>query len=151
MSAQPGKKQKRRLPAKRPGVLTGSVRRFLRRPRVARLATISPDGYPHIVPLYFLRDGETLVFGSDCDERKVWNARRNGKGAVVIGGEPETDEAGYLIQGTLSVEEDPERRVLRRLARRYGSGTDSEDESDEWGQAGSVIIRLTPRRVIRVW
>lgn len=149
MSTRPDKKENRRLPAKRPGVLTGSVRRFLRRPRIARLATISPDGYPHIVPIYFLVDGDTLVFGTDRDERKVWNARRYGKGAVVIGGEPETDEAGYLIQGNLSVEDDPEPRLMRRLARRYGSEADS--EAEEWGQAGSVMIRLTPRRVIRVW
>ena len=127
--------------------LSPTVRRFLRRPRIARLATISPGGYPHIVPIYFLVDGDTLVFGSDRDERKVKNARRHRQGAVVIGGEPDTDEAGYLIQGELSVEDDPGGRLMRRLARRYSSGS----EAEEWAEGGGVIIRLSPRKVIRVW
>ena len=128
-------------------VLTASVRRFLGRPRIARLATISPEGYPHVVPIYFLLDGDDIVFGSDRDERKVKNALRNPKGAVVIGGEPDSDEAGYLIQGELSVEDDPGRRLMQRLARRYSSGS----EAEEWAEGGGVIIRLSPRKVIRVW
>ncbi|MGE5140738.1 MAG: pyridoxamine 5'-phosphate oxidase family protein [Rudaea sp.] len=131
-------------------VLAPSVRRFLRRPRIARLATISPDGYPHVVPIYFLLDGDDIVFGSDRDERKVKNALRNPKAAVVIGGEPETDEAGYLIQGELSVEENRDGRLTRRLARRYESKEEAEEHAAEWGESETVIIRLKPRKVIRV-
>ncbi len=131
-------------------VLAPTVRRFLRRPRIARLATISPDGYPHVVPIYFLLDGDEIVFGSDRDERKVKNALRNSKAAVVIGGELETDEAGYLIQGDLSVEENPEGRLTRRLARRYESKEEAEEHAAEWGESETVILRLKPRKVIRV-
>jgi nitroimidazol reductase NimA-like FMN-containing flavoprotein (pyridoxamine 5'-phosphate oxidase superfamily) len=87
----------------KPQILSRQVRRFLQQPRIARLATIGADGYPHIVPIYFMLDGDDIVFGSDRDEQKVRNARRNRKGAVVIGGEPATDEAGYMFQGDLSV------------------------------------------------
>ncbi len=128
-------------------VLTRTVRQFLRQPRTARLATLGPDGYPHIVPIWFILDGDDLLFGSDGDERKVWNARRHPKGAVVIGGEPETDPAGYMIQGDLRVEADADKKIMRRLADHYGAG----DEADEWGQSKRVVIRLKPRRVIRVW
>ena len=35
-------------------MLTGEVRIFLQKSRIARLATIGVDGYPHVVPIYFM-------------------------------------------------------------------------------------------------
>jgi len=131
--------------------LASGVRRFLGTPRLARLSTVAADGYPHIVPIYFAREGDTLIFGTDRDEAKVRNARRRPKAAVVIGGEPESDEAGYLIQGDLAVEEDPPRSSLRRLLRRYETEEEAEEQVDAWEQGDVVLLRLTPRRVIRVW
>ncbi len=137
----------RNMPRKKQVILTRSVRTFLREPRTARLATIGADGYPHIVPIWFMLDGNDLIFGSSDGERKVWNARRNPKGAVVIGGEPEVDRRGYMIQGNLSVEEDPAGKFIRRLAEHY----DSANEADEWARGARVVIRLKPKKVIRVW
>ncbi len=132
-------------------MLSSTVRRFLSRPRTARLATIGADGYPHVVPIWFMRDGDEIVFGSDRDERKVRNARANPKGAVVIGGEPGTDEAGYMIQGDLSVEDDPGHKMMRRLLRRYEPQRRAEEAPADWGSGERVVIRLKPKSVIRVW
>ncbi len=128
-------------------VLTRIVRKFLKQPRVARLATLGRDGYPHIVPIYFILDGDEIVFGSDDYERKVINARRHPKGAVVIGGDPDTDDAGYMIQGDLRIENDRNHKLLRLIAARY----ESEENAQDWIGEDTVIIRLKPRRVIRVW
>ncbi len=132
-------------------ILTRAVRQFLSQPRIARLATIGPDGYPHIVPLYFMRDGDDILFGSDQDERKVRNALARPQAAVVIGGEPKTDPAGYMIQGDLSVEEARERALVYRMLRRYESKPDADRHSAEWAGSDQVILRLKPKRVIRVW
>ncbi len=132
-------------------VLATAVRRFLRTPRVARLATIGPDGYPHVVPLYFMRDGDDLVFGSDRDERKVWNARANPRGAVQIGGGDLTAEMGYMIQGDLSIEQDPGQKLMLRMLRRYEPEEEVQQHLAEWGGGDFVLIRLKPRRVIRVF
>ncbi len=134
---------------KRRSVLSSRVRAFLRTPRVARLATIGADGYPHVVPIWFLRDGKDLVMGSDDGEQKVVNARRNPRAAVQIGGDPESDQAGYLIRGTITVEPDPGCRKLRRLYAKYGEALDERD--DEWANENIVILRLKPTRVTRVW
>lgn len=132
-------------------ILSRAVRRFLHAPRTARLATIGKDGYPHLVPIWFARVGDDLIFGSDRDERKVWNARANPKAAVVIGGEPERDDGGYMIQGDLRVEDTPDRRLVRSLVDRYETGEDAERRLEEWMGSDMAILRLTPRRVIRVW
>lgn len=131
-------------------VLTKSVRRFFQTPRTARLATIGADGYPHIVPIWFTLDGDDIIFGSDDNERKVWNARRNPKGAVAVGGDPETDNAGYMIQGDLTVEEHPKPELIHALDDFYSSDEEEETEN-HWTEGDKVIIRLKPRRVIRVW
>lgn len=126
-------------------VLNSTVRRFLAKPRVARLATLSPNGYPHVVPIWFALDGDDIVFASDDGERKVRNARANPHATVIIGGDPETDGAGYMIQGDIHVEENVGGRITRRLARRYGAVVEP-----EWETSSTVILRLVPRRVIRV-
>ncbi len=132
-------------------ILTRAVRQFLNKPRIARLATIGSDGYPHIVPIYFMRDGDDILFGSDRDERKVRNALAHRQAAVVIGGEPKTDPAGYMIQGDLRVEEARDRSVVYRMLRRYESKADADRHSAEWSGSDQVILRLKPKKVIRVW
>lgn len=134
-----------------PPVLTKGVRRFLSAPRIARLCTVGPDGYPHIVPIYFVRIGDEILFGSDDGEQKVRNAIRNRKGAVVIGGEPEKDQAGYMIRGDLTVESDPDHRVMKKLLYRYETREEADGHLAEWADGSMVVIRLKPKKVARVW
>jgi PPOX class probable F420-dependent enzyme len=51
-----------------PGRLAGA--------RVARLATVRPDGSPHIVPITFAMDGERLVFAVDRKPKSSTRLRR---------------------------------------------------------------------------
>ena len=44
--------------------------------RVARLATITPDGHPHLVPIVFALDGDTLVFAVDRKPKTTTALRR---------------------------------------------------------------------------
>ena len=132
-------------------MLTSEVRIFLQKPRIARLATIGGDGYPHVVPIYFMLDGDDLIFGSDRNNRKVKNVLSNPKGAVIIGGERTADEAGYMVQGDLSIEDDMDHTATRRLLHRYEPKEEAERNLTEWKNSDIVLIRLEPRTVIRVW
>jgi hypothetical protein len=40
------------------------------RPRTAKLATVKPDGSPHVVPVWVAVDGEELVFMTGRDTAK---------------------------------------------------------------------------------
>jgi len=132
-------------------MLTSETRKFLEKPRIARLATIGADGYPHIVPIYFMLDGDDLIFGSDRDNRKVRNVLSNPKGAVVIGGERIADEAGYMIRGDLSIEDDVDHALTRRMLYRYETEEEAEKHFTEWKNSDIVLIRLKPNSIIRVW
>jgi predicted pyridoxine 5'-phosphate oxidase superfamily flavin-nucleotide-binding protein len=139
------------MPTRKCQVLNRTVRSFLKAPRIARLATVGSDGYPHIVPLYFMRDGDDILFGSDRGERKARSALANPKGAVVIGGNPATDDAGYMIEGDLSIEDDIGQVMMRKLLSRYETKEEADRLACEWAESDLVIIRLRPRSVIRVW
>ncbi len=132
-------------------ILNRRVRQFLKKPRIARLATQGVDGYPHVVPIWFRRDGDDILFGSNRDNRKVHNILANSKGAVVIGGELPRDAEGYLIQGDLSVEEDPKQASMWKMLLRYETKKNAERLAKEWADSDMIIIRLKPRKVIRVY
>jgi PPOX class probable F420-dependent enzyme len=44
--------------------------------RAARLATVSVDGRPHIVPIVFALDGDTLYFAVDAKPKRTPNLQR---------------------------------------------------------------------------
>jgi hypothetical protein len=132
-------------------ILTPAVRELLAAPRIARLCTVGKDGYPHIVPMHFACVEEELIFGTDRDEAKVRNAQRNPKAAAVIGGNPDSDYAGYMIQVDLKVDTNPDPSLTRKLLLRYISEDEVDVHLADWESSGSVLLRLTPRKVIRVW
>jgi PPOX class probable F420-dependent enzyme len=66
------------------------VRERVRTARVARLATIDPDGRPHLVPIVFVLDGQTLYSAVDAKPkrsrslRRVANARKRPDVTVLV-------------------------------------------------------------------
>ena len=136
---------------KKTTILNRRVRRFLQKARVARLATVGVDGYPYVVPIWFRRDGDAIIFGSDRDNRKVRNILANPKGAVVIGGKLPSEDEGYMIQGDFSIADDVNHASMRKLLLRYETKKDAKRLAIEWADSDLVVIRLRPRKVIRVY
>jgi PPOX class probable F420-dependent enzyme len=52
------------------------LRALVEAARVARLATIDPDGRPHLVPIVFALDGETLYSAVDAKPKRSRRLRR---------------------------------------------------------------------------
>jgi PPOX class probable F420-dependent enzyme len=63
--------------------LTEAEASFVRWARVARFATVAPDGSPHVVPVCPVLDGDRLLIASD-DNAKVRNIRLNPRVAIVF-------------------------------------------------------------------
>lgn len=103
--------------------LNDEIRQFLDERLIARITTMEPNGYPHTVPIWYIRDGDDLVISTGPESRKVKNIRDNPKGAVTVGGEPVDDHKeyglGYLFQGEWSLEGEPEFEWVRKIAFRY--------------------------------
>jgi PPOX class probable F420-dependent enzyme len=97
--------------------------------RVARLATIDPDGRPHIVPIVFALDGETLYSAVDGKRkrsrrlRRVENARERPNVTVLIDHyEDAWDQLWWVrLRGRARVLDagDEAERALQLLAAKY--------------------------------
>ncbi len=97
--------------------------------RVARLATIDADGRPHLVPIVFALDGETLYSAVDDKPkrsrtlRRVENARARPDVTVLVDHfEEEWQRLWWVrVRGRARVldEGDEAERALELLARKY--------------------------------
>jgi PPOX class probable F420-dependent enzyme len=129
---------------------------FLAEVRFARLATIGRDGFPHNVPIWFdvepAADGShDVLFVSDRSATKTRNALANQRAGATIGGD-RGDTEGYLIRGTITVEDDPGQTVTHRMIDRYEAGTPRAAELREaWRDDDIVVLRLRPTSVVSVW
>jgi PPOX class probable F420-dependent enzyme len=105
------------------------VRERVRAARSARLATIDPDGRPHLVPIVFALDGETLYTAVDAKPkrsrrlRRVENARERPDVTVLVDAYDEDWSALWWVRlrGRVRVLEagDEAERALGLLAAKY--------------------------------
>ena len=77
---------------------------YLQNQRLGRIATIGPSGQPHVVPVWFMWDGEFVWISSFVSTRKIRELKHNPRGAVLI----ESKQAGgkltaVLLEGTVEL------------------------------------------------
>lgn len=76
---------KRRAMKKEPVKLPAAVRRYVREAPVCRIATASPDGEPHVIPVCPVFDGaHTLYVDVGPGSRTGTNIRANRRATVLI-------------------------------------------------------------------
>ena len=87
----------------------GEVQDFLEQSRTATMATIGPDGMPHLVAMWFgLIDGE-VWFETKAKSQKVVNLRRDNRMTVMVEDGLTYDTLrGVALEGTADVVEDPD-------------------------------------------
>jgi PPOX class probable F420-dependent enzyme len=126
------------------------LRRFLSEgTRTAKLATARADGRPHVAPIWFLLDGDDLVFTTWHETVKAHNLRRDGRVALCVD-EEAPPYAFVVIEGVATLSHDPEERArwARLLAARYMG----EELAEEYGRRNSVegelLVRVSPTNII---
>lgn len=126
---------------------------FLSQVILARLATVRVDGRPHVTPIWFIWDGETIWMETGPDFVKARNLRDNPECAVVV----DTTEGGLRIKGVIlegraELVQEPNdlvTRVVTRLYERYmGSEAMQAATPRKMFDAPHVLIKLTPRKII---
>jgi len=117
--------------------------------RTAKLATSGAGGQPHVMPVWFVLDGEELVFTTWGDSVKGRNLRRNPRAAVIVD-EEVAPYAFVHIRGRVTLSEDPEE--LLGFTTAIGGRYMGVDRAGEFGRRnavpGELLVRLRPERVI---
>ena len=101
------------------------VTAFLEQGRVLTVATQGRDGWPHLMPLwYVLREGE--IWGwTYAKSQKVRNLERESRCTLQVEAGDSYDQLrGVMIKAACAIHRDPEvvAEVGAELARRYGGG-----------------------------
>jgi PPOX class probable F420-dependent enzyme len=117
--------------------------------RTAKVATTRADGSPDVVPVWFLVDGEQIVFTCGATSVKARNLARDPRAAVVVDDEA-FPHAFVTVRATAEMTVRPPdlRTWLTRIAARYVG----DDRADEYARRNEAIddclVRLTPERIL---
>ena len=99
------------------------VQAFLEQERVVTVATIGRDGWPHLMPLwYVLREGELWAW-TYGKSQKIRNLERESRCTLQVeAGDTYDQLRGVMIKAVCAIHRDPElvASVGTGLARRYG-------------------------------
>ncbi|MCH8029963.1 MAG: pyridoxamine 5'-phosphate oxidase family protein [Candidatus Dadabacteria bacterium] len=112
------------------------------------LSTIGKEGYPHSVPIGYMRLGAEIYTACRVGSQRAVNIMRNPKVCALFqSGTSRDGIKGVMIQGdaTFITEPDEVLRISRESARRRGV---TEDELPTEPRAGVAYIRVERRRVI---
>ncbi|MFD5778658.1 PPOX class F420-dependent oxidoreductase [Streptomyces sp. NPDC126933] len=111
--------------------------------RTGKLSTVRADGSPHIAPIWFVLDGDDLVFNTGRETVKGRNLLRDGRVALCVDDE-RPPFAFVVIQGRADIDEDPDQlRVwATRVAARYMGEERAKEFGERNGVPGELVVRV---------
>jgi|SRR5579884_2554538 len=116
--------------------------------KTGKLATVRADGRPHIVPIWFLLDGDSIVFTTWHKSVKAANIRRDSRVSLCVDDE-RPPFAYLLIEGTATLSDDTE--TLKHWATLLGGRYMGEDQAEAYGKRnavpGELLVRVTPTKI----
>ena len=120
-------------------------RRFLEAPRFAALGTVEPDGGAHLTVMWYLLDGDEIMFNTARGRRKPDNLARDPRVAMLVAD-------GYtFVRVTGSAVESATGEAalsdIHRLAARYDGEESAAGQMARFRTMERVSYRLRIRRV----
>ncbi len=117
--------------------------------RTGKLATVREDGLPHVMPIWFVLDGDELVFMTGANTVKGRNLRRGGHASLCVD-DDRPPFAFVTVSGPVTIDEDAAAMLAlsTRIAARYMGA----DRAEEYGRRnavpGELLVRLRAERVV---
>ncbi len=117
--------------------------------RTAKIAAVRANGLPHVKPVWFVLDGDDLLFTTH--ESYVMTRHISRDAPVNICVDDETPPYGYvIIEGTavLSDKLDDLIRWATVIGGRYMGADRAEEFGKRNGVPGEYLVRVTPTKVL---
>lgn len=120
------------------------IHAFLDAATTLHVASINPDGAPHLVPMWFTRDGDAVRFWTFGKSQKARNIARDPRVTVMAEtGEDYFELRGVTIRGRAEIVDDP------ALVAAFGHETIGKYFGGDPGAAEHVLA-TAPKRVLIV-
>ena len=127
------------------------VRAYLEERKVMQVATLGPRGFPHVVPLWFVPDGDELIAWTFAKSQKAKNLERDPRATVALEDGVQYDELrGVMLECDVELTRETDRvaDVGMALADRYGGGSQEMKEAFRKQAEKRVGLRFKPSRVV---
>ncbi len=116
--------------------------------RTGKIAWVASDGAPHVAPIWFVLDGDDVVFNTGADTGKGRALAREGRASFVV--DDESPPFSFVkIDGTVTLHDDLDE--VRRFATIIGGRYMGADRAEEFGRRngvpGELLVRLHPTKV----
>jgi PPOX class probable F420-dependent enzyme len=127
------------------------LRAFLDEQRIVQVATVGPSGRPHLVPLWYFRDGRDLRGWTYAKSQKAKNLERDPRATISIDDGVGYEELrGVMMECDVELEREPGRVAEYGMAlfERYVASAEHVREM-VLAQAGKrVALRFVPTRTV---
>jgi PPOX class probable F420-dependent enzyme len=116
--------------------------------RTGKVATVRADGRPHVAPIWFVLDGDDIVFMTGADTIKGKSLQRDPRASLVVDLE-EAPFAYVIVEGTVTLSADHKAMLPLSIAiaRRYMG----DDQAEAYGRRnaveGELLVRLHPDKI----
>jgi len=127
------------------------LRGFLDEHKVMQVATVSPSGRPHMVPLWFVPDGVELRGWTYAKSQKTLNLERDPRATIGIEeGVDYQDLRGVMLECDVEIERDTEKVAEFGLALvdRYAGGAPEAKEAFREQAKKRVGLIFRPTRIV---
>ena len=117
--------------------------------RTGKLAYNGADGRPLVAPIWFIVEGDVLVFNTGKDTAKGRALGRDPRAALCV--DLQEPPYGFVqVQGDAELSEDPGEllRTASAIAARYMGGDRAEEYGKRNAVPGELVVRLRPTKVI---
>lgn len=117
--------------------------------RTGKLATVRASGAPHVTPIWFVVDGDDLVFNTWHTSAKAKHLAREPRASLVVDLE-EPPYAYVLVEGSVTISRDLDEIVhfATRIGARYMGADRAEEFGARNGVEGELLIRLHMERLV---
>jgi PPOX class probable F420-dependent enzyme len=119
--------------------------------RTGKLATTRRDGRPHVVPIWFVLDGDDVVFNTAAGTVKGRSLARTGWASMCVDDE-RPPYSFVTVSGPVTISADLEEMLP--YATRIGARYMGEDLAEQFGRRnavdGELLVRLRAERVLAV-
>lgn len=117
--------------------------------RTGMLGFVASDGRPLVAPVWFVVDGNELVFTTHRQTPKGRALQRDPRVAVCVD-DPHPPYSFVQVQGVATLSDDPQE--LLAIATRTGARYMGAQRAEEYGRRnavpGEVVVRVQPTKVI---
>ena len=118
--------------------------------RTGKLATVRPNGAPHVAPIWFVLDDDgSLVFTTGEETVKGRALRHDPRASLCV--DDESPPFAYVrVDGTVTLSDDLDEMLVwaTRIAARYMGADRAEAYGKRNAVKGELLVRLRPTKIV---